>query len=101
MSGQFDGQVARVIGASLGIGKAGALAFAGEGTKVVIADGLANAGQETAQLIKEARIEDGLGRWWKEQGALEEEGAAAHITQADHPTTRALMVWSDDGGPAA
>jgi hypothetical protein len=38
---------------------------------------------------------------WKEQGALKEKGAAAHITQADHATARALMVWSDDGGPAA
>ncbi len=47
------------------------------------------------------KIEDDFWQWWKEQGALKEKGAAAHITQADHATTHALMVWSDDGGPAA
>jgi hypothetical protein len=46
-------------------------------------------------------IEADLWRWSPEQGDLKEKGAPAPITQADRTTAQALMVWSDDGGPAA
>jgi hypothetical protein len=46
-------------------------------------------------------IEVDLWRWSPERGNLKEIGPAAPTTQADRATARALMVWSDDGGPAA
>jgi NAD(P)-dependent dehydrogenase (short-subunit alcohol dehydrogenase family) len=54
MSGRFDGKVAFVTGATSGIGRATALAFAREGTDVVVADVAADGNQETARLIEEA-----------------------------------------------
>ena len=52
---QFDGKVALITGASSGIGRAAALAFARNGAKVVVnADKNINGGEETVQLIKEA-----------------------------------------------
>lgn len=47
------------------------------------------------------KIEDDFWRRWQEQDALKDKSAAVHLTQADRATTCALMVWSDDGGPAA
>ena len=46
-------------------------------------------------------IEAELWQWSLAQHDLKEKGVAAPVTQADHATTRALMVWCDDGGPAA
>ena len=46
-------------------------------------------------------IEAELWRWPPAQHDLKEKGVAAPITQADPATTLALMVWCDDGGPAA
>ena len=47
-------------------------------------------------------IEAELWQWSLAQHDLKEKGVAAPTTQADHATTtRALMVWSDDGGPEA
>ena len=46
-------------------------------------------------------IEAELWRWSLAQHDVKEEGVAVLTTQADHATTRALMVWSDDGGPEA
>ena len=46
-------------------------------------------------------IEAELRQWSLAQRDLKEKGVAAPITQADHVTTLALMVWCDDGGPAA
>jgi NAD(P)-dependent dehydrogenase (short-subunit alcohol dehydrogenase family) len=48
----LDGKVAIVTGASSGIGKAAALAFAQEGAKVVVADIDDNSGKLTVQKIK-------------------------------------------------
>ena len=54
MSGAVEGKVALVTGGSGGIGRATSLVFAQEGAKVVVADLLAEAGEETVQLIKSA-----------------------------------------------
>jgi len=45
-------------------------------------------------------IEAELWRWSLAQRDPKEKGVVAS-TQADYATTRALMVWCDDGGPAA
>lgn len=47
---RFAGRVAFITGASSGIGRATALAFAREGAEVVVADVAVDAGEETAQL---------------------------------------------------
>jgi len=52
MAGTFSGKVALVTGASSGIGRAAALAFAREGAKVVAADVTVDGGEETVSLIK-------------------------------------------------
>ena len=49
----FDGKVAIVTGASGGIGRASALAFASSGASVVVSDLQDDKGQETVALIKE------------------------------------------------
>ncbi len=53
MAGQFEGKVALVTGASSGIGRASALAFAGRGAKVVIGDVAVKRGEETVDMVKE------------------------------------------------
>lgn len=52
MAGTLTGKVALVTGASSGIGRAAALAFAREGAKVVAADVTVEGGNETVSLIK-------------------------------------------------
>lgn len=50
---EFRGKVAVVTGASGGIGRASALAFAAKGASVVVADIQAEQGAETVSMIKE------------------------------------------------
>ncbi len=52
--GQLDGKVALITGAGSGIGRASALAFAREGAKVAVADIVAEGGEETVRMVKEA-----------------------------------------------
>src|SRR4051812_2534139 len=52
-TGKFTGKVAFVTGAANGIGRAAALALAGEGANVVVADVSEQGNQETVHLIEE------------------------------------------------
>ena len=54
MAGLIAGKVALVTGASSGIGRATALAFAREGAKVVVADVTVEGGEETVAQVKKA-----------------------------------------------
>ena len=53
----FEGKVALITGASSGIGRATAIAFAREGAKVVVTSRRENEGKETVGLIEEAGSE--------------------------------------------
>ncbi len=57
MDTEFEGYVALVTGASSGIGRATALAFAQKGAKVVIADVVADASEATVRMVKDSRGE--------------------------------------------
>jgi NAD(P)-dependent dehydrogenase (short-subunit alcohol dehydrogenase family) len=54
VTGRFEGRVAFVTGATSGIGRATALAFAREGASVVVGDIAAEGNRETARVIEQA-----------------------------------------------
>src|SRR5262249_57578998 len=62
MAGWLTGKVALVTGAGSGIGRASALAFAREGAKIVVADVVAEGGEETVGMIKKTGGEAGFVR---------------------------------------
>jgi NAD(P)-dependent dehydrogenase (short-subunit alcohol dehydrogenase family) len=53
MAGQLEGKVSLITGGGSGIGKASALAFAREGSKVVVADVNVEGGEQTVRLIQD------------------------------------------------
>jgi NAD(P)-dependent dehydrogenase (short-subunit alcohol dehydrogenase family) len=57
MAGMFQGKVALVTGAGLGLGRASAAAFAREGARVVVADVDVKNGQQTVDMIIKAKGE--------------------------------------------
>jgi len=50
--GRLDGKVAVITGAGSGMGRAAAVLFTKEGAKVVVADWIAEGGEETVRTIK-------------------------------------------------
>lgn len=52
--GRLDGKVALITGSGIGIGRAGALLFATEGARVIVADVDSDNGRETKRLVQEA-----------------------------------------------
>lgn len=54
MAGSLENKVALVTGASSGIGRASAMAFAREGGKVVVADVVVEGGEETVRIIQDS-----------------------------------------------
>jgi NAD(P)-dependent dehydrogenase (short-subunit alcohol dehydrogenase family) len=54
---KLEGKVAIVTGGGSGIGRATSLAFAREGARVTVADVVVNGGEETAEMIRDARGE--------------------------------------------
>jgi NAD(P)-dependent dehydrogenase (short-subunit alcohol dehydrogenase family) len=54
VTGRFEGKVAFVTGATSGIGRATALAFAREGASVVVGDIAIEGNRETARVIEQA-----------------------------------------------
>jgi len=52
--GRLEGKVAVITGAGSGMGRAAAILFAKAGAKVVVADWVAEWGQETVRMVKEA-----------------------------------------------
>jgi NAD(P)-dependent dehydrogenase (short-subunit alcohol dehydrogenase family) len=52
--GRLEGKVAFITGSGLGIGRAGAVLFAREGARVIVADNSREGGEQTVAMVREA-----------------------------------------------
>lgn len=57
--------------------------------------------RKTIQRRQTYKTKDDFMRWLKKQDAFKKQAAEEQIRQTDPATSRALMVWADDGGRAA
>jgi len=93
MAGGFTGKVAVVTGASSGIGRATALAFAREGASVVVADRCEAGGQETVAMIR-----DQGGTAIHVTGDVSRDAAVAQLTDATIRTYGRLDYACNNAG---
>jgi hypothetical protein len=57
--------------------------------------------RKSAQVRRSFKTKEDFLRWLREKNACQKRLAQKEITQANHATSQALMVWADDGGTTA
>ena len=54
--------------------------------------------RDAARARQSFKTKDDFLRWLRKKNPRQKRLAQDDVTQADHVTSRALMVWADDGG---